>query len=192
MIMKLFNAGIIILSIAFISACKPAEEADGWIDLSGSFDKWNQVGDANWRVEDGVFVADSGLGMMVTKDSFSNFQIQLEFWTDAGANSGIFMRCQDPNNILDTNAYEVNIFDTRPDQTYRTGGIVHFAPPSEIINTPDQWNTYDITANGDQLTVILNGITTADVSDSTYSSGPFTLQYGAGVIKFRNVRVRQL
>ena len=73
------------------------------------------MGDANWRVEDGP-VADSGLGQLVTK-SFSDFQIQLEFWTDAGANSGVFIRT-DPDNITDKNAYEANIFDTRPDQTY--------------------------------------------------------------------------
>ena len=117
---------------------------------------------------------------------------QLEFWTDEGANSGIFIRCADPGEVLDTNAYEVNIFDTRPDQTYRTGGVVNFAAPSTVINTPNQWNTYDITVNGDSFKVILNDVTSADFKDSTYSEGPFSLQYAAGVMKFRNVRVREL
>ena len=96
------------------------------------------------------------------------------------------------DNVLDTNAYEVNIYDTRPDQTYRTGGVVNFAAPSTVINTPNQWNTYDITADGENIRVILNGVTTADVNDDTYSTGPITLQYGAGVVKFRNIRIRAL
>ena len=31
-----------------------------------------------------------------------------------------------------------------------------------------------------------------DVEDSQFASGPIALQYGAGVVKFRNVRVREL
>jgi hypothetical protein len=107
----------------------PANDSGEWVDLSGSFDNWNQIGDANWRIENGEFFADSGFGHLVTADSFSNFQIQLEFWADEGANSGVFLRVSDPADVLDTNAYEVNIFDTRPDQTYRTGGVVNFAAP---------------------------------------------------------------
>ena len=192
MITKITNAVLLILSVVFLSSCKPADDSQNWIDLSGSFDSWNQIGDANWRVENGEFVADSGNGHLVSKDRYSNFQIQLEFWTDAGANSGVFLRVTDPDNVMDTNAYEANIFDTRPDQTYRTGGVVNFAAPSTVIHTPNQWNTYDITANRGNITVILNGVTTADFDDDTYTNGPFSLQYAAGVMKFKNVRIRKL
>ena len=190
--MKIFNSIIITICLLILSACSTSNESEGWNDLSGSFDAWNQVGDGNWRIEDGLFVADSGTGQLVTKQSFANFQIQLEFWTDEGANSGIFIRASDSEDITDTNAYEVNIFDTRPDQTYRTGGVVNHAAPSEIINTPNQWNTYDITADGNKFTVILNGVTTAKFTDDTHSSGPFTLQCAGGTLKFRKVRVREL
>ena len=61
---------------SLLVSCQPGGDSRNWIDLSGSLDDWNQVGDANWRVEDGVFVADSGLGQLVTKQSFSDFQIQ--------------------------------------------------------------------------------------------------------------------
>lgn len=188
--MKLVN--ICILSIALLSACAPKNDPEGWINLSENLDSWNQVGDGNWRMEGNQIVADAGDGQLVTKQSFTNFQIQLEFWTDEGANSGVFIRASDPENITDKNSYEVNIFDTRPDQTYRTGGVVNHAAPSEVINTPNQWNTYDITANGSDFTVILNGVTTAEFTDYTHSNGPFTLQCAGGILKFRNVRVREL
>jgi hypothetical protein len=43
-----------------------------------------------------------------------------------------------------------------------------------------KWNTYEITAKGSQLTVVLNGVKTADVQDSQLAQGPFALQFGNG------------
>ena len=55
-----------------------------------------------------------------------------------------------------------------------------------------QWNTYEIRAEGARLMVTLNGTQTVDMEDSTYADGPIALQYGLGVVKFRNVRIREL
>jgi hypothetical protein len=87
------------------------------------------------------------------------------------------------------NSYEVNIFDTRPDQTYRNGGIVGVAAPSKVISTTNQWNSYEIIAKGSRLVAILNGVVTVDVQDSKFSSGPIALQYGAGIVRFRNIEI---
>ena len=51
---------------------------------------------------------------------------------------------------------------------------------------------YEITAKGSQLTVVLNGQKTVDVQDSKHAAGPFALQYGSGVIKFRKVYIKPL
>ena len=153
---------------------------------------WDAVGDANWRVADGAVEADKGSGFLVTPASYRDFQITLEFWVSDDANSGVFLRCSDPKAITQTNAYEVNIFDKRPDQSYRTGGIVDVAKPASIIHTGGKWNTYDITAKGSQLTVVLNGTKVVDVQDTKHADGPIALQYGAGIVKFRNVRIRPL
>ena len=153
---------------------------------------WNAIGDANWRVADGAVEADTGSGFLVTPASYRDFQITLEFWVSDDANSGVFLRCSDPKAITQTNAYEVNIFDKRPDQSYRTGGIVDVAKPASIIQTGGKWNTYDITAKGSQLTVVLNGTKVVDVQDTKHADGPIALQYGAGTVKFRNVRIRRL
>jgi hypothetical protein len=86
----------------------------------------------------------------------------------------------------------VNIFDKRPDQSYRTGGIVDVAKPAAIINTGGKWNTFDITAQGPKLMVTLNGMRMVDVEHKGHVRGPIALQYGAGTVKFRNVRIRTL
>ena len=183
--LKALICGLVALPLA-------AFAADGVMNLSGSFDAWNQIGDANWRIENGEFVADMGAGHLVTKESFTDFRVRAEFWTDAGANSGVFFRVSDPNSIVDRNAYEANIFDTRPDPAYRTGGVVNHASPSENLDTAGKWNTYEITAQGDHIVLVLNGVTTVDFHDSTYASGPISLQYGQGVVKFRNVEIERL
>ena len=171
-----------------------AGQADGWTTLfdGSDLDGWNLLGDANWELADDAVGADSGSGFLVTEDSYTDFELTLEFWVDEPANSGIFIRCADPQSVRNTNAYEVNIYDTRADQTYRTGGIVHIAPPTTVINAGGQWNTYEIVARGSQLRVTLNGTQTVDVQDTQFSAGPIALQYGAGIVKFRNVRIRPL
>ena len=169
----------------------------GWITLfdGSNLNEWTRLGDANWRLEDGYVQADLGgkdSSFLVTKKSYKDFQVRAEFWVDPTANSGVFIRCTDANKITATNAYEVNIFDTRPDPSYGTGAIVNVAKVSPMPRAGGQWNTLDITAKGSQLTVVFNGVTTVNVQDSKYPSGPIALQYGSGVVKFRKIDIRPL
>jgi hypothetical protein len=185
------------LTIVLLVACSRGSNTNtgGWrtllngTDLSG----WDVVGDANWRVEEKAARADksSAASFLVSQNRFANFDLELEFWVDPQANSGVFLRCKDPKAITDTSCYEVNIFDTRPDQTYRTGSIVNVAEPAEFIYTGGQWNTLKVLAEGDRLQVTMNGRPMVDTKDSQFSSGPIALQYGAGTVMFRNVRVRE-
>ena len=187
--------GLVIMG--FVGAQASSEvsgQAGGWTTLldGSSLKGWNVVGDANWEVAEGAVQASKGTGFLVTPMSYGDFQITLEFWVTDDANSGVFIRCQDPKMISAMNSYEVNIFDKRPDQSYRTGAIVDVAKPSAMINTGGKWNTFDITAQGPKLMVTLNGTRTVDVEHKGHVRGPIALQYGAGTVKFRNVRIRTL
>jgi hypothetical protein len=176
----------------------PGQGSGGWITLfdGKNLDNWNRLGEANWAIADGVVQADKKVGegsaFLVSKQAYTDFQLRVEFWVDSAANSGIFIRCSDPQRITATNAYEVNIFDTRPDPSYGTGAIVNVAKVDPMPKAGGQWNTFEITAKGPQLTVVLNGTQTVDIQDSQFASGPFALQYGAGVVKFRRVEIRPL
>ena len=166
----------------------------GWttlIDGEAGLDNWNRVGDANWRAEDGAIVAYRGRGgFLVSKRSYKDFQLRAEFWADPTTNSGIFIRLSNPKRVGAENAYEVNIFDQRPDPAYRTGAIVDVAEPLVMLSTGDRWNRYEISAHGTHLVVRLNGQTTIDTNDDRLAAGPIALQYGAGRVMFRNVRIR--
>ena len=188
---------VVALTLALLTACGGGKTVDeeGWRPLLNNSDLsgWSIVGDANWRVEERAARADrsTGASFLVSEDRFTDFDLELEFWVDPGANSGVFLRCQDAGTITDTSCYEANIFDTRPDQTYRTGAIVNVAEPAEFVYTGGQWNRLQITARGPQLQVTLNGRLMVDVKDSRFSSGPIALQYAAGEVRFRNVRIRE-
>ena len=187
-------AGLIVFTAA--SSLTPGAQAQGgWTTLfdGKNIDAFNKVGDANWTIADGVLQADKGMGgYLVTKQPYTDFEIRAEFWVDTPANSGIFIRCENPQMPGAEACYEVNIFDTRPDPTYGTGAIVNVAKVATPIKAGGKWNTYEIRAQGSHLMVTLNGMKTADVQDTKHARGPFALQYGAGVVKFRSVQVRAL
>lgn len=192
---SVLTLGLVLMGlVGFHSPYDVSGQTGGWTTLfdGSSLKGWNIVGDANWELADGAVQATRGTGFLVTPASYGDFQITLEFWVTDDANSGVFIRCQDPKTITAANSYEVNIFDKRPDPAYRTGGIVGVAKPASIINTGGRWNTYDITAQGSTLIVTLNGMRMVAVDHKGHTRGPIALQYGAGTVKFRNVRIRTL
>ena len=171
---------------------------DGWVTLidgTEGMDNFDIVGNANWSGEFNAVQATEGSGasFLVSKQSYSDFTFRVEFWASPDANSGIFLRCQDPSTINDRNCYEANIFDQRPDPSFGTGGIVHIAPVAEPRPTAgNKWSVYVITLEGDHLLVQLNGKTTVDVQDQLFSDGPFALQWGRGALRFRKVVIKEL
>jgi hypothetical protein len=161
------------------------------INGTDGLQNFEQEGNANWHVmEDGIG-ADRGNGFLVTKEPYKDFRIVAEIWVDDPANSGIFIRCQDPEDIGADSCYEVNVFDNRPGQEYATGGIVNTAP---VIGGPHKaagkWNTLEIIAKGPQLTVMLNGMKTAEATDNKHEQGRVALQYGTGNVKFRKFEIQ--
>lgn len=202
--LSVIAVGLLVVAVA-VFGCATRPSGSGWITLidgDKGLENWNRVGDANWRAEGGAIVADKGKGgFLVSKNSYKDFVIHAEFWAATDTNSGIFVRASDPQKISADNSYEVNIWDIRPDPIYATGAIVNFAavPVPTVYKAGGKWNTFEIRANGDRLTVKFNGTVTVDMQNSKYTGGPFALQYGAGVkgvtggpIKWRSVKIKPL
>lgn len=166
----------------------------GWVTLfdGKNLDNFTQIGDANWKLANGEVSADTGSGFLVSKQSYTDFQIRAEFWADDDANSGIYIRLSDPAKVTADNSYEVNIFDKRPDPAYGTGAIVDFARIHRMPKAAGRWNTFVITASGDRLIVKMNGETTVDIHNDRFASGTIALQYGSGVVKFRKVAIKPI
>ena len=183
---------------AALAACTTMSSSSGWttlVDGTKGLDNFTRVGEANWSMSDGALQATQGgktPAYLVSKDSYKDFAMRVEFWASDDANSGVFLRCQNRADITDENCYEANIFDQRPDPTYGTGAIVKVAKVAPMPKAGGKWNVYEITARGTQLTLVLNGVKTVDVQDSKLASGPFALQWGRGTIKFRKVQIRAI
>ena len=192
-------AGLLVGATAFQFSNVASGQSDGWITLldGTKMGDWTEVGKANWAMKDGALVADKLEGKdpsyLVSKESYKDFQIKAEFWVDDDANSGIFIRCDARDKIDSKICYEVNIFDKRPDPSYGTGAIVDVGKVDPMPKAGGKWNTYEITAQGSHLVVVLNGQKTVDAQDSKHNAGgPLALQYGSGVVKFRKVQIKPL
>jgi hypothetical protein len=198
--MKQFSKTLLSATIvaAALSGCATSGGSGGWtslVDGTKGLDNFNRLGEANWVATDGAIQASSGgkdPGYLVTKASYGNFMLRAEFWSSDDANSGIFMRCQEPGKINDENCYEANIFDQRPDPTYGTGAIVKVAKVSPMPKAGGKWNTYEITMQGKRLVLMLNGEKTVDIEDAKFAAGPIALQWGRGTIKWRKVEIKAL
>jgi Domain of Unknown Function (DUF1080) len=174
-----------------------AQEA-GWVTLfdGKDLDQWDQVGQSNWHLAEGAVVADKmegkEAGYLVSKKVYKDFVLRVEFWPSDDANSGIYFRCLDAKKITDRTCYEANIFDQRPDPSYGTGAITRYVEINQMPKAGGKWNTFEITAKGRDITVVLNGNKTTELRNGMFDEGSIALQHGAGAIKFRKVQIKPL
>lgn len=186
----LLSVFILIISV---SSCSEKVTPEEVLFQEGTND-WFSDGDAEWKFVNSELIGslDSGSGFVMTKKSYSNFILELEFKPDSAINSGIFIRCKE-NTISNIDCYEINIWDLHPNQDNRTGAVVTRAKPLKKVETLDKWNTYKIKNNKDHLQVWINDVLTIDLKDKDLTEGPIALQAAeSGKILFRKVRLTSL
>jgi hypothetical protein len=167
----------------------------GWITLFAGQDlsSFDRLGNAQWNLREGAAEADNQLeSWLVTRGQYRDFQLRVEFWSSPEANSGVFLRCQDPSAVSATTCYEINVFDQNQNPNNRTGAIINHVPPRVATQAGGRWNTFDITAQGNRITVDLNGTRVAELEDGSFATGPIGLQSNGGLIRFRSVLLKPL
>ena len=190
------------LLIAFAAVGCGHMPGSGWVTLidgAKGMDNWYVTGtNANWRGEDGAIQADKtdgkGASVLASKRTFRDFELVVEFWAADNTNSGVYVRAPDPKTInTASGAYEVQIWDQNPNQKYATGSLVNVAEVKPVYKAGGRWNTFEITAKGTQITVKMNGTTTASIKDAkNVGEGRIGLQFNGGPIKFRKLAVKPL
>lgn len=186
------------------------------------WNEWHSAKDnsvVTWTLQDGAGTVAPGTGDILSKRSFGDIQLHLEFRApivvkgegQGRGNSGIFLQ----------NRYEVQILDAFENRTYSNGqtGAVYkqSIPLVNACRKPGEWQTYDIlyTAprfNSDgilvapaHVTVLHNGIViqlNTEIKGSTeyiglpkneaHGKGPLKLQDHGDLVSFRNIWVREL
>jgi len=172
-----------------------AQTGGGWTTLfdGSNLNNWDVTGNANWRLAAGGIVeADMPRGYLVSKQSYGDFDLRLEVWVTPQSNAGVMFRITDVKDPGIQNAYELNINDERKDQSGRTGSIVNVAKPLVKFDSGNQWTTVEIAARGPKFTARLNGTLIAEANDSKYARGPIALQAAGGLVRYRNVQIREI
>jgi hypothetical protein len=175
---------------------------------------------AEWPVRDGYFETGAGAGSVVTRESFGDVQLHLEFATPADASG--FSQGRGNSGVILMGRYEVQVLDSFNNITYADGmaaSIYGEHPPMvNAARKPGEWQTYDIMFEAPvfkgttlvrpaYLTVIWNGVlvhhrravmgsTSATMQPHSYTPHdaelPLTLQDHSNPVRYRNVWIRRL
>jgi len=179
------------------------KDLTGWTNAAG--------GESKWAVEDGVMTGKKGCGDIWTKDRFGDFVLEVEFKTTG--NSGVFIRTDNPKDNVQT-GIEIQVERPGGPDRHSVGSLYDLVAPGKDASKADAWNKYVITAQGPQITVVLNGETVChmDLDQWTQAGknpdgspnkfkralkdwkreGHLGLQDHGAVVSYRNLRVRKL
>jgi len=149
-------------------------------------------GTGDWKVENGaILCGGASPGWLATDATFKNFRLRVEFRGPADVNSGVFLRSKKEGEPHVT-GYELQIWDKQP-AGYLTGSLVGSVKAQPTKIKPDEWNRFDITANGSHFVVLLNGKTVLDAKDDKHAEGVIGFQCQVKQrIEFRNISIQEL
>ena len=151
----LFGLALVLTPALHAAKAKGHPDTSGWNELLKA-DLSNTIGAAGWKVENGVLVATDHTTLW-TKESYSNFILDLEFKVAKESNSGVFLRSGDIKNVL--SSLEIQVHDSTDGTKYGMVGAIYDAmPPSKNMAKPvGEWNHFTITCQDSKVTVVFNG-----------------------------------
>ncbi len=209
--MRVF-VGLLLASVALTSSSVRGGE---WVPLFNgqNFDGWQAVDGplSSWKMEDDmIYCSGGGGGWLSTKKEYGNFEIELEFRVPPGGNSGVFLRAPHKNNPAYA-GMEIQILDDRAPQYAKLnayqycGSLYGIAAPKTRASKPaGEWQKMNITCDGRQVAVVLNGTPIIDVNLDDHQdaaaehpginrkTGYVGLQNHGTRLDFRAVRLREL
>lgn len=176
----------------------PEQLAQGWVRLfdGQSTFGWFIVGNADWQIApDGVLTATRGEpSYLCTSFQIPNFELKVDFRSDAETRSGIFLRTgPQPQNVAH-DCLELSIAPA--DSDYPTGSLVERqkVEPSQLGEfDPTAWHTMTVRVAGTHVTVSLDDKQIAELEDADVApDGHISLHYNTGRVEFRDVLLRPL
>jgi len=158
-----------------------------------------------WSARDGKIVGSTHgnkiphNSFLISKEQFSDFILRLDV-NLRNHNSGVQFRSEElPDWVVrgyQADAAEGAWWGSLYGEKTGRGVIVDgYKDKGEKVVNDGGWNSYEIICRGNQITLMLNGLVTADLEDKMSSSGILGLQLHAGPpmeVWFRNIRIRTL
>ena len=132
---------------------------------------WDHVGPGKMVLENGAMRTEGGMGLLwYTREKLGNCTIRIVYKTTSEkSNSGVFIRVADqPKDewYAVHHGYEVQICDGS-DPFHRTGAVYSMSQAMAEASKVGEWNTMDITLDGQRIVVTLNGVKVQDFDPST-------------------------
>ena len=155
------------------ATAKPTALADetGFVSLFDGKTLAGWTGSKDYAVEEGAIVCVAGgKGNLLTEKEYDNFVLRFEFKLTPGANNGLGIRCPlSAQGNLHLDRIELQILDHKAEKykglkPYQFHGSVYGIVPAkhDFLKPLGEWNTQEVTANGNQVKVVLNGTTIVD------------------------------
>ncbi len=131
---------------------------------------------------------------LVSEQAFQDLKLHIEFNVDPKSNSGVYVRGRYEIQILDNSDAKMAL------DAHGCGGVYsRLAPKMDATKPAGEWQAYDITFVGRQVTVVLNGktivqdvvegITGGAINPYEGEPGPLMLQGDHGKVRFRSIVV---
>ncbi len=190
--------------------------------ISKSLDAWDcYLADPNskvqdvWSIEDGVLICTGKpLGYLYTKKDYRDFTLRLQWrWPEGKkpGNGGVLIRMTGENRIwprsLEAQLNTGSAGDfwglagyplTGPEDRLRSsehkqfGTLTNLKKTRDIEKPPGEWNTYEITAVGGTVTLVINAEQVNMASGCAQGAGRICLTSEGDEIHFRNITVTEI
>jgi hypothetical protein len=175
---------------------------------------------SGWQIVDGALTRVAEAGDIITKEEFDNFELELEWKSSPGGNSGIFFHVQEDSalqsvyfsgpefQVLDNEAHK----DGLDPRTSAGSNYALHAPARDMTKKPGEWNSARIVVNGSHVEHWLNGTKLLEyelwsddwqrrVAASKFKdmpaygmakTGHIALQDHGDWVAYRNIRIRRI
>jgi len=162
-----------------------------------------------------IYCARGGGGNLMTEKEYDNFILRFEFKLEEGSNNGIGIRAPLQGDaaylgmemqVLDEVAADKGKWGKLKPEQYHGSIYGVVAAQKGALKPAGEWNTEQITANGRQITVVLNGVTILD-TDINDINDPIKIARHPGLfrarghigflghddyVEYRNIQIREL
>ena len=122
------------------------KDTTGWVVMNMDKDQWT--------VEDGVLkYLGKGNGWIRTDKQYTNFVLRVEWrFLKAPYDSGLFIRSGTEGNPWPNSGYQLQMA-----KGAEGTGVPGSKNATATIKVPPEWNAWEVTVNGDEVTLVSNG-----------------------------------
>jgi hypothetical protein len=197
---------ILLISTTGYAQLSKEEKKEGFKPMFNGKDLKGWDGDPRlWKVVNGVVVGNTdgvtldGNTFLICKQEYGDFVLRTQVKL-RNHNSGIQFRSEAlPNWVvkgLQADMAEGNWWGSIYDEKGKRGVISNgWKDKAEKVVKPNDWNDYEIVADGEKIEIRVNGLLTSAITDNSKMSGVIALQLhrGPGMqVEFRNMRIKKL